>query len=141
MQADGLDAEARVGVPSDHRGIVCDRHVFRILQHWLKAGEPDPFYNPVNDYVILPTAFEIEQHHEETVQVTSLKEEWEIISSANDGSHCKSADLPAMMESLSVSFQGKEQHLEEAQATVVVHPQHEGRQHVVVRAVSVTMGA
>nr|XP_010927089.1 lecithin-cholesterol acyltransferase-like 4 [Elaeis guineensis] len=140
-KADGLDAVARVGVPADHRGIVCDRHVFRILRHWLKAGEPDPFYNPVNDYVILPTAFEIEQHREESMQVTSLKEEWEIISSATDGSHSKSVDLPAMMGSLSVSHEGKEQPLEEARATVVVHPQHEGRQHVEIRAVGITTGA
>lgn len=140
-KADGLDAVARVGVPADHRGIVCDRHVFRIVQHWLRAGEPDPFYNPVNDYVILPTAFEIERHSEESMQVTSLKEEWEIISSTDNGSHSKSADLPAMVGSFSVYCEGKEQPLEEAQATVVVHPQHENGQHVEVRAVSVTMGA
>ncbi|RWW78567.1 hypothetical protein BHE74_00013213 [Ensete ventricosum] len=74
LQADGLNAAARVGVPADHRGIICDRHVFRILKHWLKAGEPDPFYNPLNDYVILPTAFEIERHTEKSLQVLHTME-------------------------------------------------------------------
>ncbi|KAK9109568.1 hypothetical protein Sjap_017628 [Stephania japonica] len=54
---DGLKAVARVGVPGDHRGLSRDRHVFRILKHWLKADH-DPYYNPMNDYVILPTAFD-----------------------------------------------------------------------------------
>ncbi|KAL5206650.1 hypothetical protein ABZP36_034859 [Zizania latifolia] len=79
-KADGLDAVARVGVAADHRGIVCDHHVFRIIQHWLHAVEPDPFYDPLNDYVILPTAFEIEKHHGKRGNVTSVREDWEIIS-------------------------------------------------------------
>ncbi|KAK4748006.1 hypothetical protein SAY87_014592 [Trapa incisa] len=79
-KADGLNAEARFGVPGEHRGILCDHHVFRIIKHWLNA-DSDPFYNPVNDYVILPTTFEMESHREKGVTVTSLKEEWEIISS------------------------------------------------------------
>ncbi|KAK9102915.1 hypothetical protein Sjap_020169 [Stephania japonica] len=78
-KADGLKAVARVGVPGDHRGIIYDRHVFQILKHWLKADH-DPYYNPMNDYVILPTAFEMEKFHEEGLEVTSLKEEWELIS-------------------------------------------------------------
>ncbi|KAJ0982650.1 hypothetical protein J5N97_010905 [Dioscorea zingiberensis] len=134
-RADGLDALARVGVPADHRGIICDRHVFRILKHWLKAGEPDPFYNPLNDYVILPTAFEFERHSEEGKQVTSVKEDWEIISSNND----KSTGLPPVVGDLSVNayVEGKEQSLEEAHATIVVHPKNEGAQNVELRAVSV----
>lgn len=78
-KADGLNAEARVGVPAEHRGILSDHHVFRILKHWLNAGEPDPFYDPLNDYVILPTAFEIEKVKEGCGHVTKLKEEWEVI--------------------------------------------------------------
>jgi len=31
--ADGLVAEERIGVPGDHRGLVCDERVFRILKH------------------------------------------------------------------------------------------------------------
>ncbi|PWA60270.1 alpha/beta-Hydrolases superfamily protein [Artemisia annua] len=49
-KADGLVAEARVGIPGEHRGILCDKHMFRIVRHWLKADH-DPFYNHVNDYV------------------------------------------------------------------------------------------
>ncbi|XP_042390806.1 lecithin-cholesterol acyltransferase-like 4 isoform X1 [Zingiber officinale] len=134
-KADGFDAVARVAVPADHRGIICDRHVFRILQHWLNAGEPDPFYNPLNDYVVLPTAFEIERHTEKSMQVTTVKEDWEIISSV-DLNEKRPGDLPAMVGSVSVSSGGDN---ERAQATVVVHPQSQGRQHVEVMAVSVTM--
>ncbi|KAM0065359.1 hypothetical protein Hdeb2414_s0003g00113891 [Helianthus debilis subsp. tardiflorus] len=60
-------------------GILCDKHLFRIVKHWLKADHV-PFYNPANDYVILPTLFEIERHHDNKgKEVTSLKE-WEIVS-------------------------------------------------------------
>lgn len=135
LQADGFDAVARVAVPADHRGIIYDRHVFRILQHWLNAGEPDPFYNPLNDYVVLPTAFEFEKHTEKSMQVTTVKEDWEIISSA-DANEKRPGDLPAMVGSVSVSSGGDN---ERAQATVVVHPQSHVRQHVEVMAVSVTM--
>jgi len=65
-------------VPAEHRGILSDHHVFRILKHWLKAGQPDPFYDPLNDFVILPTAFEIEKAKER------LQEEWEVISRSLD---------------------------------------------------------
>lgn len=51
--------------------------MFRILKHWLNAGEPDPFYDPLNDYVVLPTAFELERVKERCFQVA--KEEWEVI--------------------------------------------------------------
>ena len=138
LQADGLDAVARVGVPADHRGIICDRHVFRILKHWLKAGEPDPFYNPLNDYVILPTAFEIERYCEQgLLQVTTVKEDWEIISPDTDTDNNKSADNPTVVGALSVTVR-KEQPFSGAQAGVLVHPQSEGIHHVEVRAVCVT---
>ncbi|KAG8066267.1 hypothetical protein GUJ93_ZPchr0004g38953 [Zizania palustris] len=136
-KADGLDAVARVGVAADHRGIVCDRHVFRIIQHWLHAGEPDPFYDPLNDYVILPTAFEIEKHHEKRGNVTSVREDWEIIS-PYDNEGKRPAELPPMVNTLSASHEGKDGSLEEAQATIFVHPESKGRQHVEVRAVGIT---
>ncbi|XP_072969903.1 lecithin-cholesterol acyltransferase-like 4 [Typha angustifolia] len=140
-KADGFDAVTRVGVPADHRGIVCDRHVFRILKHWLKAGEPDPFYNPVNDYVILPTAFEVERHREEGMEISAVKEDWEIISSNNSDLDKASADLPALIGSLSLSCEGKEGSVDEAQATLIVHPQSNGRQHVEVTALGITIDA
>ncbi|KAI3965802.1 hypothetical protein MKX01_010759 [Papaver californicum] len=136
-KADGLNAEARVGVPGEHRGIICDRHVFRILKHWLKAGDLDPFYNPLNDYVILPTAFEIEKklHLQEDIKggggglpkvvVTSLKEEWEIIprdydstqeEEDNQGVTTGENEAPSLKASVSVSHVGlkevKQNHVE-----------------------------
>ncbi|KAM1917313.1 hypothetical protein ACFX13_036929 [Malus domestica] len=128
-KADGLDAVARVGVPGEHRGILCERHVFRILKHWLKADH-DPYYNPVNDYVILPTAFEMERHREKGREVTSVKEEWEIIS------ECQDADEKPVVSSVSVSDSGAE-----ACATLTVHPRNEGKQHVELNARSVSVDA
>jgi phospholipase A1 len=138
-QADGFNAVARVGVAADHRGIVCSRRVFRIVQHWLHAGEPDPFYDPLSDYVILPTLYEIEKHREKHGDVTSVAEDWEIIS-PNDGKTLRPGELPPMVSTLTTSREGKEGALEEAQATVVVHPEKKGRQHVQVRAVGVSHG-
>ncbi|XP_058199113.1 lecithin-cholesterol acyltransferase-like 4 isoform X1 [Rhododendron vialii] len=138
-KVDGLNAEARVGIPGEHRGILCDRHLFRILKHWLDAGDPDPFYNPLNDYVILPTLFEIERHQEKGFQVTSLKEEWEIIGKDQDDQVTGAADRKPLVSSISVSNVGDEKSMrEEARATVIVHPRGEGRQHVELNAVSVT---
>lgn len=139
LQVDGLNAEARVGIPGEHRGILCDRHLFRILKHWLDAGDPDPFYNPLNDYVILPTLFEIERHQEKGFQVTSLKEEWEIIGEDQDNQETGAADRKPLVSSISVSNVGDEKSMrEEARATIIVHPLGEGRQHVELNAVSVT---
>jgi phospholipase A1 len=115
-----LDAVARIGVPADHRGIICNRHVFRILKHWLKAGEPDPFYNPLNDFVILPTAFEAGDHNEDTdIHVTSVKEDWQLLSQ-NDYHGNGSDDLLAMVGSLSVSREGMDSLTDGAHVTVAV---------------------
>jgi len=139
-KADGLNAEARIGVPGEHRGILCDHHVFRILKHWLKA-DSDPYYNPVNDYVILPTTFEMESHKEKGLQVTSLKEEWEIISE-DQVEQDNMADTKPMVSSISVSQVGDNHSPRaEACATVIVHPQNEGKQHVELNAVSVSVDA
>ncbi|TKY58986.1 Lecithin-cholesterol acyltransferase 4 [Spatholobus suberectus] len=136
-KADGLNAEARVGVPGEHRGILCEPHVFRLLKHWLKAGDPDPFYNPLNDYVILPTAFEMERHKEKGLEVASLKEEWEIISKDQDD-QSNTADK---MCSISVSHGGANQSYSEAHATVIVHPGNKGKQHVQLNALAVSVDA
>ncbi|WCJ28485.1 Lecithin-cholesterol acyltransferase-like 4 [Euphorbia peplus] len=139
-KADGLKAEARVGVPGEHRGILSDHHVFRILKHWLKAGDPDPYYDPTNDYVILPTAFEIETHKEKGLQFTSLKEEWEIVS---DDKTDHNDMVEPRVSSISVSQPGdnKSSQGEAAYATIVVHPQNEGKQHIQLNAVSVSVDA
>lgn len=134
-KADGLNAEARVGVPGEHRSILGDHHVFRIIKHWLKADH-DPFYNPINDYVILPTSFEIEKRQEKGYQVTSVKEEWEIIADEQDNMK------KPMVGSISISHAGDDKSpAEEARATLVVHPQSsEGKQHVELNAVSISAG-
>lgn len=133
-QADGLDAEARVGIPGEHRGILCDKHLFRIVKHWLRADH-DPFYNPVNDYVILPTLFEVERHHDngKGIDVISLKEEWELVS--KDDQEENKNDIQPMIGSISASCEG-----DEARATLIVHPQSNGKQHIELNAMSVTAG-
>lgn len=138
-KADGLNAEARIGVPGEHRGILSDSHVFRILKHWLNA-EADPYYDPLNDYVILPTAFEMETHQEKGLQVTSLKEEWEIIS--EEEQYCTANNNLPLMSSISVSCGRDDQRFkEEARATVIVHPQSEGKQHIELNAISLSVDA
>lgn len=141
-KADGLRAEARVGVPGDHRGILCDRHVFRILKHWLKADH-DPFYNPLNDYVILPTAFDIETIRTKGLEVTSLKEEWEIVGEDQDQDHGEDmVERKPLVGSISVSRVGGDKYLqEEAHATVIVEPQNEGKKRVELNAVSISASA
>lgn len=139
-KADGLNAEARVGVPGEHRGILSDHHLFRILKHWLKA-DSDPFYNPMNDYVILPTAVEMERHKENGFQFTSLKEEWEIISEEQDD-HDNMVTRKPFVSSICVSQTGDDRSSPaEACATVTVHPHGEGKQHVELNALSVSIDA
>ncbi|PIN24798.1 Lecithin:cholesterol acyltransferase (LCAT)/Acyl-ceramide synthase [Handroanthus impetiginosus] len=144
-KADGLRAEARVGVPGGHRGILCDRHVFRILKHWLKADH-DPFYNPVNDYVILPSAFDMESLKTKGLQVTSLKEEWEIIGEDEKESEENMTERKPLVGSVSVARRGggsvgDKSVQEEAHATVIVHPQNDGKKHVELNAVSISASA
>lgn len=140
MQADGLDAVARVGVPGEHRGILSDRHVFRILKHWLHAGEPDPFYNPLNDYVILPTVYEIETHQEQGFELTSLKEEWEILANEQDAHGAETKSKP-VVSSLCVSEKRNDiPSRTKACATVTVHPPDENKkQRIELNAVSVSI--
>jgi len=140
MQADGFNAEERVGIPGEHRGILCEPHLFRILKHWLKAGDPDPFYNPLNDYVILPTAFEMERHKEKGLEVASLKEEWEIISKDQDG-QTNTGDNKMTLSSISVSQEGANKSHSEAHATVFVHTDNDGKQHIELNAVAVSVDA
>ena len=109
--------------------------MFRIVRHWLKADH-DPFYNPVNDYVILPTLFEIERHSDKGLEVTSLKEEWEIV--AEDNEYLREQPVAG---SISVSRAGDaESSAEEACATFTVHLESDGKQHIELNAMSVTAG-
>ncbi|CAL1361024.1 unnamed protein product [Linum trigynum] len=143
-KADGLNAEARVAIPGEHRGILCEHHLFRVVRHWIKAGAPDPFYNPINDYVILPTAFEMDMRKEKGLQFTSLKEEWEIVASGCEHEEDAAGDEPKepLVSSITVSRPGDDQSsAAEACATLVVHPQSEGKQLVELNALSVSVDA
>ncbi|KAF3595153.1 hypothetical protein DY000_02026934 [Brassica cretica] len=136
--ADGLEAVARVGLPGEHRGILNDHRVFRMLKQWLNVGEPDPFYNPINDYVILPTSFEMEEHHENGLEVASVKESWDFTSDDNNDN----GTAASTVSSISVSRPGDDQNPRaEARATLTVHSQNDGRQHVELNAVSVSVDA
>ncbi|KAH0853438.1 LOW QUALITY PROTEIN: hypothetical protein HID58_093213 [Brassica napus] len=136
--ADGLEAVARVGVPGEHRGILNDHRVFRMLKQWLNVGEPDPFYNPINDYVILPTSLEMEEHHENGLEVASVKESWDFTSDDNNDN----GTAASTVSSISVSRPGDDQNPRaEARATLTVHSQNDGRQHVELNAVSVSVDA
>ncbi|GAA0187208.1 acyltransferase [Lithospermum erythrorhizon] len=132
-KADGLNAVARVGVPGEHRGILCDRHVFRVLKHWVRADH-DPFYNPMIDYVILPTLFDLERRQEKG---SNVNEEWEIVSAETE--HPVTKDKNQLVGSIAVSIVENDKFSrEEAYATaMVVQPQSEETNRVDVTAVSV----
>ncbi|XP_022994778.1 lecithin-cholesterol acyltransferase-like 4 [Cucurbita maxima] len=140
--ADGLDAVARIGVPGEHQRVLRDHRLFRSLKHWLKAGDPDPFYDPLNDYVILPTAFEVESHVDKGLQVAALKEEWEIISNDQNKPDelCNGKPLVSSI-TLSRVVGDCPSLRAEACATVIVHPQKEGKQHVELNALSISVDA
>lgn len=81
VQSDGLRAEFRIGIPGDHRCILNDDRLFRILKHFLKAGDPDPNYDPVIDFVLV-TRFDSElKGGREDVAVTTsaIESDWEVV--------------------------------------------------------------
>ncbi|KAJ8466217.1 hypothetical protein OPV22_028769 [Ensete ventricosum] len=63
------------GVAAKHRGTIWRQTCFRIQKHWLKPGEPDPSYNPLNNHAIFPTAFEIERHAKKKPHPCFLKKD------------------------------------------------------------------
>lgn len=89
MQADGLDAELRIGIPGDHRGILNDDRLFRLLKHFLKVGDPDPFYNPVWDFVFVPRLSNLELELDHPSIGDRVEEDWHLIVSENgqNGKH------------------------------------------------------
>ncbi|CAM6085175.1 unnamed protein product [Calypogeia fissa] len=98
--ADQLNAKARVGIPGDHRAILNDERLFRILKHWLKVGDPDPFYDPLNDYVILPTKAEFEEHKRQLVLFSTQPGESDEPSDEESGDE----DYVSLMEKEYVSI-------------------------------------
>eukprot|EP00252_Welwitschia_mirabilis_P027406 TRINITY_DN938_c0_g1_i1.p1 TRINITY_DN938_c0_g1~~TRINITY_DN938_c0_g1_i1.p1 ORF type:complete len:571 (-),score=131.73 TRINITY_DN938_c0_g1_i1:672-2384(-) len=81
-KADGFEAVERISVEADHRDIVCDEHFFNIIKSWLNIGDPDPLYDRVSDYVILPTEAEIAKFKEKVH--ASVSDNWEVISNRDD---------------------------------------------------------
>ncbi|EYU31717.1 hypothetical protein MIMGU_mgv1a004228mg [Erythranthe guttata] len=138
-KGDGLRAEARVGVSGDHRGILCDRHVFRIVKHWLNADH-DPFYNPVNDYVVLPSAA-IEM--ERGLKVSYVREEWDIITDEENISMGKDVVLVGSIDvAARIAGGGGGESMEEAHASFKVEQENEeGKKHVELNVVSISTTA
>lgn len=92
--------------------------------------------------MILPTSFEIENHQEKGLQVTSLKEEWEILTADEAEIEDTFANSRPMVGSITVSHMGDDRSSSEtARATVTLHPQNEGKQHIELNAVSVSASA
>uniref|UniRef100_A0A7N0UER7 Uncharacterized protein n=1 Tax=Kalanchoe fedtschenkoi TaxID=63787 RepID=A0A7N0UER7_KALFE len=136
--ADGLDAVARIGVPGEHRGILSDHHVFRILKHWLHAGEPDPYYNPLNDFVVLPTVYEFETHRLKGFELTSSKEEWEVVMKGED-SNAKSKSI---VSSTCAAEEGDSiPSRTDSCSTVIIYPPYDNNnQHIDLGALTVPVG-
>ncbi|PRQ48712.1 hypothetical protein RchiOBHm_Chr2g0113811 [Rosa chinensis] len=79
----------------------------------------------------------MEKHKEKGLEVTSLKEEWEIIADDQDDNYKNiTGDGNPMVSSISFSQEGAE-----ARATVTVYPENEGKQHVELNALSVSVDA
>jgi len=79
--SDGLRAELRIGIPGDHRCILNDDRLFRILKHFLKAGDPDPNYDPVIDFVLV-TRFDSElkgSREDVAVTTSAIESDWEVV--------------------------------------------------------------
>lgn len=75
------------------------------------------------------------------MEVTSVKEEWEIISNDANDDQGEMTIMPSV-STISVSQDGGHQSSRaEACATVIVHPQFEGKQQVELNALSVSVDA
>lgn len=93
----------------------------------------------MNDYVILPTAFDYDIFRDHGLQITTVSEDWEIVPKENDD-QSKSSDLTPMVGTISLSNVAKDELREETRAALIVHPQYKGKQHVEVVGVSVAIG-
>ena len=92
--------------------------------------------------MILPTGFEIESHVEKGLEVAALKEEWEIISNDQNKPYELCNGKP-MVSSITLSQVVGDcpSSRAEACATVIVHPQQDGKQHIELNALSVSVDA
>eukprot|EP00850_Spirogloea_muscicola_P005424 SM000025S08319 [mRNA] locus=s25:51672:55202:+ [translate_table: standard] len=74
-KADGLEATCRIGVSGEHRGVLRDKRVFRVLQHWLEVGGYEADYDPQTDCVLVASRAEIEESMTGSVIYTHPVEE------------------------------------------------------------------
>lgn len=57
----GLPARFHVGVPGEHRALLNDPRVYRLLQFFLRIGPYDELYDPYTDCVLVPSKSEVEK--------------------------------------------------------------------------------
>ncbi|CAH8354157.1 unnamed protein product [Eruca vesicaria subsp. sativa] len=82
----------------------------------------------------------MEEHHENGLEVASVKESWPWDITSDDNNN--NGTFMSTVRSISVSRAGDDQNPEgEACATLTVHPQKNGRQHVELNAVTVSVDA
>lgn len=87
-----MNAKLRIGIPGDHRGILKDERLFRLLKHFLKVGDPDPFYNPVWDFVFVPRLRNLESKLDRPSiggVEEAISETWHLIVSEDWQKNCK----------------------------------------------------
>lgn len=60
MQGDEFNAMYRVSVPGEHRALLNDTRVHRILSFFLRVPPHDELYDPYTDCILLPTKDEID---------------------------------------------------------------------------------
>lgn len=84
----------------------------------------------------------MERHKEKGLEVTSIKEEWEIISHDQDEHNSHTSDQMSLT-AVSVSHhEGANHSCSEAHASVVVHPGNDGgEQHVQLNGLSISVDA
>ena len=73
LQGDGLNAVYRVGVAGEHRALLNEHSVHKLLHFFLEIDGKDPMYDPVLDFVVVPSSSVEEEEIEVTaaVKVTS----------------------------------------------------------------------
>ena len=64
LQGDGLNAVYRVGVAGEHRALLNEHSVHKLLHFFLEIDGKDLMYDPVLDFVMVPSSVEEEEEME-----------------------------------------------------------------------------